>query len=275
MRGCSCRGTAGFAHVSCLAEQAKILVAEAEENNLSDKVFDERWARWDRCSLCEQRYHGDVGCAVGWACWKTYVGRPETDWPRQGAINVLGSGLDAAKHHEDALSVREAELARLRRLGASTSNILVVQTNLALTYQHLGRLEQAMQMQKDVYFGRLKTHGVEHTYTLTAANNYAASLVVLRRYKEAKSLLRKIIRVTPRILGETHEITLRMRWIYANVLYMDTSATPDDLREAVTKLEDTARTAQRVFGRAHPMVVELERSLRGSREALSARGGNG
>ena len=38
MRGCSCRGTAGFAHVSCLAEQAKILVAEAEENNLDDKV---------------------------------------------------------------------------------------------------------------------------------------------------------------------------------------------------------------------------------------------
>ena len=30
MRGCSCRGTAGFAHVSCLAEQAKILVAEGE-----------------------------------------------------------------------------------------------------------------------------------------------------------------------------------------------------------------------------------------------------
>ena len=29
VRGCSCRGTAGFAHVSCLAEQAKILVAEA------------------------------------------------------------------------------------------------------------------------------------------------------------------------------------------------------------------------------------------------------
>ena len=36
-RMCACRGTAGFAHVSCLAEQAKILVAEAEENNLDDK----------------------------------------------------------------------------------------------------------------------------------------------------------------------------------------------------------------------------------------------
>ena len=38
VRGCACRGTAGFAHVSCLAEQAKILVAEAEENNLDLKV---------------------------------------------------------------------------------------------------------------------------------------------------------------------------------------------------------------------------------------------
>ena len=34
VRGCACRGTAGFAHVSCLAEQAKILVAEVEANNL-------------------------------------------------------------------------------------------------------------------------------------------------------------------------------------------------------------------------------------------------
>ena len=30
VRMCACRGTAGFAHVSCLAEQAKILVAEAD-----------------------------------------------------------------------------------------------------------------------------------------------------------------------------------------------------------------------------------------------------
>ena len=38
-----------------------------------------RWTRWFTCSLCEQDYHGVVRCALGWACWKTYVGRPETD----------------------------------------------------------------------------------------------------------------------------------------------------------------------------------------------------
>ena len=65
VRGCACRGTAGFAHVSCLAEQAKILFAEAEENNLDYNTLGTRWKRWDTCSLCEQKYHGVVRCALG------------------------------------------------------------------------------------------------------------------------------------------------------------------------------------------------------------------
>ena len=123
VRGCSCRGTAGFAHVSCLAEQAKILFAEAEENNLDDKVVNKRLERWNACSLCEQRYHGVVQCALGWACWKTYLGRPEADQVRHLAISVLGNGLSVAGHDEEALSVREAELSLLRRVGASRTRL--------------------------------------------------------------------------------------------------------------------------------------------------------
>ena len=69
VRMCSCRGTAGFAHVSCLAEQAKILCDEAEENNK-----DSQWHRWYTCSLCEQQYHGVVRCALSWACWIDHSG---------------------------------------------------------------------------------------------------------------------------------------------------------------------------------------------------------
>ena len=83
-------GTAGFAHVSCLAEQAKILVAEGEENNLGTRRCL-RWERWYTCGLCEQQYHGVVRCALGWACWKTYVGRPETDQARSAAMTSLGT----------------------------------------------------------------------------------------------------------------------------------------------------------------------------------------
>ena len=106
--GVRAAGRRGLRMCRVLAEQAKILVAEAEENNLDDS----QWHRWYKCSLCEQHYHGVVSCALGWACWKTaYLGRPETDWARGRAMTHLGAGLSDAGHHEDALSVREAKLA--------------------------------------------------------------------------------------------------------------------------------------------------------------------
>ena len=100
VRMCACRGTAGFAHVSCLAEQAKILVAEAEEKNWSADAFAARWEGWYTCGLCKQRHHGVVLCALGWACWKTYLGRSEEAWNRGAAMNVLGTSLAAADHNE-------------------------------------------------------------------------------------------------------------------------------------------------------------------------------
>ena len=107
--------------------------------------------------------------------------------------------------------------------------------------------------------------------TLRAANNYAGTLRDLRRYEEAKALLRKTIPVARRVLGESQEFTLRMRWIYAAARCQADGATLDDVREAVTTLEDTARIARRVFGSAHPKAVAIEQSLRDARAVLHAR----
>jgi tetratricopeptide (TPR) repeat protein len=271
VRGCACRGTAGFAHVSCLAEQAKILVAEAEENNLGDDAFDARWCRWHTCSLCEQKYHGVVRCALGWACWKTYVGRPEADQVRSMAITSLGNGLYNAGHHEDALIVQEAELAMLRRLGESELDLLVAQGNLATTYRNLGRNEEALQMRRDAYSGILQLLGEEHTHSLQAASNYGTLLASLRRFEEAKSLLRKTLPVARRVLGENHQLTLKMRWTYAGALCEDAGATLIDLREAVTTLEDVERIARRVLGSAHLTTTTAEAALKNMRSALRAR----
>jgi tetratricopeptide (TPR) repeat protein len=274
VRGCACHTTEGFVHVSCLAEQAKILVAEAKENNLDLKVQNERWNRWYTCSLCKQGYHGVVRCALGWACWKTYVGRPEAHQIRSVAMSLLGLGLHDAEHYEDALSVREAEMAWMRRLGASAKNILAVQNNLAITYGRLGRLEEALQMQRNVYSGHVKLNGEEDPRTLQAALNYAASFVNLGRLKETKSLLRKVIPVAQRVFGESHDNVLRMKWNYALALYKDAGATLDDCREAVTTLEDAQRIARRVMGGAHPLAVGFEGSLREARAALATREGD-
>ena len=101
VRGCACHTTEGFVHISCVAEQAKILVAEGLANRVGHEAKRALWARWYSCSLCEKHYHGVVHCALGWACWKTYVGRPEGDWTRQSAMQQLGNGLFSAKRHEE------------------------------------------------------------------------------------------------------------------------------------------------------------------------------
>ena len=186
-------------------------------------------------------------------------------------MGLLVGGLAAAGHHTDALTVQEAELAMERRLGSSEKCILVVQGNLANTYQKLGRLEEAMCLRRDVYSGDLRLYGEEHRETLIDAYNYTNDLLRLKRFGEVKQLMRKNMPAARRVLGESNELTLRFRANYAEALYADPDATLDDLREAVTTLEDTARIGRRVLGNSHPTVRSIEFGLRESRAALRAR----
>ena len=61
-----------------------------------------------------------------------------------------------------------------------------------------------------------------------------------------------------------------MKDVYARTLYYANGATLDDLREAVTTLEDTERIARRVFGGANPLTEAIEDNLQNARAALSA-----
>ncbi|CAH0379908.1 unnamed protein product, partial [Pelagomonas calceolata] len=103
------------------------------------------------------------------------------------------------------------------------------------------------------------------------ANNYAWGLFRLGCFEEAKALLRQTTPVARRTLGDRDDLTLVMRRAYAQSLYKDTGATLDDLREAVTTLEDAERTARRVLGGAHPDTVGIGHSLQVARAALRAR----
>ena len=101
--------------------------------------------------------------------------------------------------------------------------------------------------------------------TLNEASNYANCLVTLRRFEETKSLLRKIMPVAQRVIGESHELTLTMRRCYARALWTNT----DDLREAVTTLQDASRIARRVMGVSHPLTAAIEYDLKVSQRALA------
>ena len=177
-------------------------------------------------------------------------------------MTQLGGGLYEANRYEDALSVMEAELSMRRRLGEPEEITLKSQSNLAAAYANLGRLEPALRLRRETYLGLSRLYGEESEDTLTGAVNYSLSLTDLRRFEEAKSLLRKSIPVARRVLGESHMVTLNLRWYYADALYKDPAATPDDIRGALTMLEETARIARRVFGTAHPTTIGIEHDLR-------------
>ena len=135
----------------------------------------------------------------------------------------------------------------------------------------LGRFEEAVRMQRVAYYGLVRLYGEEHACALSEAGNYAGILLTQGRFDEAESLSRKTVPVMRRVLGDSHELTLKIRWLYALALCRDPTATLDDLREAVTTLGDVERTARRVFGGAHPLVLQIEEALREAQAALHAR----
>ena len=84
-------------------------------------------------------------------------------------------------------------------------------------------------------------------------------------------MLKKTIPAAQRVLGPSHEFTFRMIGCYGQALYKDDSATLDDLRKSVTTFEDTARSARRTFGGAHPLATQIEESLQDAQATLRLR----
>ena len=84
--------------------------------------------------------------------------------------------------------------------------------------------------------------------------------------------MRNTLPVARRVFGESAQLTINMRWCYGLALCRDDGATLGDLREAVTMLEDVARTARRVLGGAHPLTTGIEISLQNARAALAQDG---
>ena len=83
-------------------------------------------------------------------------------------------------------------------------------------------------------------------------------------------------RISRRVLGGAHPLTTSIERQLRNAresLHVlgrmrNEGVTLDDLREAVTTLEETARAARRKLGGAHPHTVEIEGSLRNARAVL-------
>ena len=77
------------------------------------------------------------------------------------------------------------------------------------------------------------------------------TLLQLKRFEEAKELLRKNIPVAQRVLGNDHDVTLSIREDLCRATLSGQSSA-EEKREALQMLEDTVAVMRRVLGPAHP-----------------------
>jgi len=185
---------------------------------------------------------------------------------------TLGNGLGQVDAHEERLEVLEALLATDMRLGAPEENVLCVKNNISNCHADLGRKDEALEIQREIY-DRKCLLGSEHTEsTLVSAANLAVSLHAFHRFAECRSFALERIVDAERVLGAEHNLTVGFRKIYAVALCSNPEATQSDTQLAIETLEGCVRMSRRVMGKTHPRTLEAERLLGRAREQLAAYG---
>ena len=147
----------------------------------------------------------------------------------------------------------------------SEDNMPVIQGNLANSYAKLGPPMRPCPCERAMI---PKLYGEEHKDSIVDAFNYASTFSSYVSKKSSRCCARRF----PwryAFSGRTMK-SLTLQWNYGE-LCEDPGSTLDDLREAVTTLEDAERIARRVFGRAHPTTARMGGHLRYARAALRAR----
>ncbi len=221
-------------------------------------ALDNAMIRWEVCALCGQEHHGAVRGALGWACWKTYVGRPETEFIRNDALAALGRSLGTAQHHEESLVAFESRLEIMKRVFPFIAPVAIImcKDNISTCYDNLGRYDEALALKRELYTSWLRLAGPKGVDTYRAALNLA--IVLLRRPEEnaseAKSFLGEVLPRAERALGPDHNHTLEMRVMLGDATHKAPDATLDDCREAEKNLQDVIRRYRRRFGDAHPLM---------------------
>ena len=262
VRGCGCKGSQGHAHITCLAKQAQLKVEEGEATNAADMAA--RWSRWTRCAICDQNYRGVVSCALGWACWRSYVQRPMEAPAKRAALTTLGSGLMDGDRASEALTVFQAQLKHAYK-EQDEESITAAKGNCAMCLSKLGRDAEAVVINRELYGQVRKANGTDDIDTLVAALTLAKSLRALSSFSEARALLREVVPIAMTTLGGDHGVTLELNSNFVRAMCMDLNATADQLRAAVDLAHSTHEAALRRYGDGHELTHLCRASLADAR----------
>ena len=255
VRGCACRGTSGFVHLSCLVRSAETAVQDAFDYNRDEAQKIEQFTRWDRCQFCNQRYQGPVLGALGWAAWRAYSTLPEGDlrWFQSLALLAkgLGSGLG---DYAAALPVLMVELQGNLKYGRDMYYVITTQSAIAHCYVALGRLDEALQLRQTTYADCCTLYGISHESSANMGLSVADSMIKANMCAEARSFICDVLR---RADSPPEELLIRLHWNIALTLYRPDDPTPSDMQDARSIYEDLLDKVRLQFGPNHPLSLDI------------------
>ena len=258
VRGCACRGTSGFVHLSCLVRGAETAVQDAFDYNRDEAQKIEQFMRWERCQFCNQEYQGPVLGALGWAAWRAYSTLPEGDlrWFQSLALLAkgLGSGLG---DYAAALPVLMVELQANLDHGRDMYYVITTQSAIAHCYVALGRLDEALKLRQTTYADCCTLYGISHESSAVMGLSVADSMIKANMCAEARSLICDVLR---RADSLPEELLIRLHWNIALTLYRPDDPTPSDMQDARSIYEDLLDKVRLQFGPNHPLSLDILKS---------------
>ena len=292
VRGCACRGESGIAHLSCLVQMAA---------RVPTHIVAGANSKWLRCGVCEHLFDDKVSHALSWAAWREFV-RPPAEWPeefaeimwkeaQEGAACNLTRSLCMIGRSEEALPIAEMYLESLRErqpddryhpdeqaralvLEAKQANILGAQGMIVRIMVDLGRHEEALELQREVFAGSIELDGLEHKDTIYQGSVLVVALLKVNRVAESQELADELLAAADQILHEDDWVMIWLNSACYRTIYADDAATVEELTAVVTDLDELRQRSQRVFGAGHSTTAKIQGHLTEAREKLDgARGG--
>ena len=139
-----------------------------------------------------------------------------------------------------------------------------IQRLLAACLFDLGRLDEALVLNREVYARTVAVLGKDSEEAVCDCLNVANTLRKLRRFAEAATLARDQL-PSARSLGNGHELVLLLSRVLADSLCQNPDSSRDDVLEAISILQKALEQARRTFGATHPRTRETEAKLGSAR----------
>ena len=137
--------------------------------------------------------------------------------------------------------------------------------NLAHCYTKLGKHKQAIDLHRRLLKIISLQHGESSEHTFSIISSLALALHKAGEMSEAKDLLREHIPVAERTFGREHDMTIGLRWTYANLLREDAAngeTLASDLVDAFRTFESIAELWRRQRPKNDPDLMGIEKTLK-------------